>query len=58
MLSALKVIEGVMKLLNDVEVHTNAYYCHYTHNMHFASVLYNDYARILEYSLSLPPVNW
>ena len=33
MLSELKGIEGVMKLLNDIKVHMYIYY-HYTHNIH------------------------
>ena len=32
-LSALKVINEVIKLLNDIEVHTYVYY-HYTYNIH------------------------
>ena len=53
MLCALKVIKEVMKLLNDTEVHM-----YITHTICIASVLYNDYAGILEYSLTLPLVDW
>ena len=41
-LSALKVIDEVMKLLNDIEVHTYIYY-----PLYIASLLYDDYAGIL-----------
>ena len=50
LLSALKVIDVVMKLLNDIEVHTYVYY-HYTYNMHI-NLLYDEYAGILEYPVS------
>ena len=58
MLSALKVIEEVMKLLNIIEVHT--YVCTYIviiHKICIASLLCNNYAGILEY-LSLSLVDW
>ena len=55
MLSTIKVIEEVMKLLNIIEVHNNI--CTHIviiHKIYIASLLYNDYAGILEYlSLSL-----
>ena len=42
MLSTLKVIDEVMKLLNNIEVHT----------IYIASLLYDDYTGILEYPVS------
>ena len=50
MLSALQVIDEVMKLLNNIEVHT----------INIASLLhlYDDYAGILEYPVSLPLADW
>ena len=48
LLSALKVIDEVMKLLNDIEVHT----------INIASLLYDDYAGILEYPVSSALVDW
>ena len=55
MLSMLKVIEEMMKLLNDTEVHT---YIIILHTIYVSSLLYNDYARILEYPVSSPLVVW
>ena len=50
MLRAFKVIEEVMKLLNDIEVHTYVFY--------LINYVYNDCAGILEYPLSSPLVDW
>ena len=38
MLSMLKMIDEVMKLLNDIEIHTYIYY-HYTYNIHSQSII-------------------
>ena len=55
MLSVLKVIKEVMKLLNEIEVHTYVYvHYHYTHTIFIAILLCSDYAGILEYPVSLP----
>ena len=58
MLSALKVINEVMKLLNNIEVHMYIYCIIIIHTICIASLLYNDYAGILEYPVSLPLVDW
>ena len=55
-LSALKVIEKMLKFLNDIELHMHVYY-HYTYNMH-GSLLCNDNTGIHEYSPPSPLVNW
>lgn len=55
-LSMLKVIEEVMKLLNNIVVHIYVHY--YTYNMRIVSLLFNDYANILEYPLCSPLVDW
>ena len=54
----LKVIDKVMELLNDIEVHTDVYY-HYTYSIrwYIANLLYDHYAGILEYPVSLPLVD-
>ena len=57
MLRALKVIEEVMKLINNFEVHMYRYY-HNIHTICIVSPLYNDYAGILEYPVSPPLIDW
>ena len=56
-LSALKVINEVIKLLNDNEVHTHVYIIT-IHTIYRANPLYDDYAGILEYPVSSPLVDW
>ena len=53
LLSALKVIDEVMKLLNNIEVHTYVYY-HYTKLQY---LLHDDYTGILKYPVSSPLVD-
>ena len=55
LLSALKVINEVMKLLNDIEEYTSVYY-HYTYIMYTAN--HADYAGILEYPVPSALVDW
>ena len=57
-LGAIKVIDEVMKLLNNIEVHTCIYY--HTYNIHSYVVYYShdDYAGILEYPVFSPVVDW
>ena len=55
-LSVLKVIDKGMKLLKDIKVHMYVCY-HYTYNI-IVNLLYDDYAGILEYPVSLPLVDW
>ena len=52
MLSALKVIKGVMKLTNDILRYIHACII-IIHTIWIAGLLYNDYAGIFDYSLSL-----
>ena len=55
LLSALKVIDEVMKLLNDIEVRM---YIIIIHTIYISNLLYDDYAGILEYSVSSAIVDW
>ena len=57
MLSTLKVIEGVMKLINDIFRYIRTYVVN-LHTICTASLLYNDYAGILEYPLFSPLADW
>ena len=54
MLSKLKVTKEVMKLSNNIEVHTYILSLY----MYIQYTLYNDYAGILQYPLSSPLVDW
>ena len=56
-LSVLKVIDEVMKLLNDIEVHIRTSII-IIHTIYIANLLYDDYAGILEYPVSSPLVDW
>ena len=57
-LNALKMIDEVMKLLNDIEVHYIRTYIIIIHTIYKANLLYDDYAGILEYPVSSPLVDW
>ena len=50
LLNMLKVIDEVMKLLNNID--------HEVNTINIASLLYDDYAGILEYPVSSAIVDW